>query len=173
MAATVTISRRNRSIAFTLTLPAAAICAGAAGMLSVRHHAPGGAPAEFAVPVVTLVQPRAGAFVLQERPVVMFRFAVEHRDDPIDAASFRVTLDGDDRTDGFQISIAEAWGSLAGRNGAGPVAAGSHTIEARICTVRGLCGTATDAIVVRPLRSDSPAPSARRGSPAAARRSSR
>src|SRR5688500_7626736 len=104
MSATVTISRRNRSIAFTLAIPAAAICASAARILSVLEHAPDAPGSANAGPSIALVQPGAGGLILQDRPVVMFRFAVGHKHDPIDAASFRVALDGDDRSGGFQIS---------------------------------------------------------------------
>ncbi len=167
MAATVTISRRNRSIALTLTFPIAAMCAGVAGMVSVRRHGADTA-APYIVPVITLVQPRAGGVVIQDRPVVLFRFSAEQPGDPIDAASFHVTLDGEDRTDDFRISTAEAWGSLAGRAGTAPVVAGSHTIEARVCSVRGICATLTSAIVVQPARWDLPSSQDSRSSPAPA-----
>ena len=149
MSATVTIARRSRSIVLTITLPLAVVCAAAAGILSILQNTP--APRfVYRPPVIALIQPSAGGSVPQERPVVIFRFAAEQQEDPIDAASFHVALDGDDRTAGFQLSAAEAWGSLADRGTREPLELGSHTIEARICTVRGICATAVSAIVVRP-----------------------
>ena len=103
-------------------------------------------------PVIALAQPTAGAAIPQDRPVVLFRFAAGERDDPIDARSLRVLVDGADATARFQVGAAETWGAL-GQPGSGetePIAVGEHRIEARICSVRGACGTAAATVLVAP-----------------------
>ena len=147
MSATFTISRRNLSIALTLTLPAAATCVAIAGTLTVRPDAPASSSL-YRAPTIALVQPHAGGAIPHDKPVVMFRFASGEPGDPIDAASFAVALDGEDRTVGFQVSATEGWGALAAGSREAALALGSHALEARICSARGACATTSTAIVV-------------------------
>ena len=146
MAATFTISRRNLSIALTVTLPAAALCLATAD--EIRSRPPGGPMAAYRAPTIALAQPAAGGSIPQDRPVVLLRFAPGEAADPIDAASFAVTLDGEDRTAGFHVSAADAWGPLVSRTQEPALRLGSHSLEARICSVRGACATTTTAIIV-------------------------
>ena len=147
MAATFTISRRNLSIALTVTLPTAAMCLAVAGQLPRRRGAADTVDA-YRAPSIALVQPAAGGAIPQDRPVVLVRFAPGEPGDPIDAASFAITLDGADRTRGFHISAAEAWGSLVPPANEPALQIGLHSLEARICSVRGACTTTATAIVV-------------------------
>ena len=108
----------------------------------------------YRTPVIALVQPAAGGTVPQDKPVVVFRFAQGEANDGIDAKSFFVTIDGVDVTPAFQIAGGDAWGSLAGTPGAGPVGSltvGVHEVTARICSERGACGTATAAVTILAL----------------------
>ena len=146
MAATFTISRRNLSIALTVTLPAAAVFVTVASQISRRL---GADPMAYRAPTIAFVQPAAGGAIPQDRPVVLLRFAPGEPGDPIDAASLAVALDGDDRTGGFHVSAAEAWGSLVPTAREPALTLGSHSLEARICSVRGACTTTTTAIVVQ------------------------
>ena len=98
----------------------------------------------YRAPVIALSQPAPGAAVPRDRPVVVFRFAAGEPGDPVDARSFAVTVDGEDRTELFQLSLAEAWRPLASPDDA--IELGSHEVVARICSARGAC-TATTALV--------------------------
>ena len=88
--------------------------------------------------------------------MVLIRFALREADDPIDAASFRATVDGVDRTARFRVTAAEAWGTLADSgttdtDSARALAnAGPHTVAARVCSARGVCGALTVVVDVRP-----------------------
>ncbi len=147
MAATFTISRRNISVVLTVTLPAAAMWVAAAGHVPRRPASD--SPAAYRAPTIALVQPAAGGVIPQDRPVVLLRFAAGEPNDPIDAASFVVTHAGEERTGGFHVSAAEAWGSLAPPVHGPALRLGSHFLDARICSVRGACTTTTNAIVVQ------------------------
>jgi hypothetical protein len=148
MPATFTISRRNLSIALTVTLPAAAVCVAAVGALPL-HSSVDATDANYRAPIVAMVQPRAGGAIPQDRPVVVFRFAAGESDDPLDAASFSVSLDGEDRTSGFHVSATEAWGSLVGPLHEAGLGLGSHVVEAGICSLRGACTMTSTAIIVQ------------------------
>jgi hypothetical protein len=123
--------------------------------------------APYHAPVIALVQPPAGGSVPQDKPVVVFRFAQGEVTDPIDAASFRVFVDGEDRTALFQVSATEAWGPLtASANAAACTAAtgapsalspGVHQLEARICSGRGTCATTAASVTVLPTAAAPPA----------------
>lgn len=143
--------------------PAFAACA--TGALGVAAQQPGPAPASgqpsqpaavmqlptYRLPVLALVQPTAGGNVPQDRPVVVFRFAPGEPNDPIDAGSFAVTVDGKNRSGLFQVSSGDAWGALAPpQEGAEPaISLGPHHVAARICSIRGACSeTAATVILV-------------------------
>jgi len=96
--------------------------------------------AGFHAPAIALASPMDGFAVPQDRAVAVFRFAAAEPTDPIDALSFLVSVDGQDRTSLFQLVGNEAWGQLspAGRTlGVGP-----HDVWARVCSQRGICSVA-------------------------------
>jgi hypothetical protein len=119
----------------------------------------------YRLPAIVLVQPAGAATVQRDRPIVVFRFTPGEPNDPIDLASFAVTVDGRDRTRFFQVTSAEAWGSLAG-DAAGQsdssLALGTHQISARICSARGACGVIVSSLTVVPsqVASQPPLPAA-------------
>ena len=111
-------------------------------------------PSTYRAPALVLAYPASGADLPADRPVVLIRSALREADDPIDAASFRATVDGVDRTARFRATTAEAWGTLADSGAADTsrtlAAAGPHTIAARVCSARGVCGALTAVVDVRP-----------------------
>jgi hypothetical protein len=102
----------------------------------------------YRAPLIALAQPLSGGVVAQDKPVIVFRFAAGEPEDPVDARSFAVSVDGEDRTQLFQMTMTEAWGPLA--SSAESIALGSHELVARICSARGACGTATAVVTVAP-----------------------
>lgn len=106
----------------------------------------------YRAPALALVQPTAGGSVPQDRPVVVFRFAPGEPNDPVDARSFAVTVDGENRSSLFQISPSEAWGPLAPSraDGAPAISIGAHHIAARICSTRGACTEVITTVTVAP-----------------------
>lgn len=94
-------------------------------------------------PVLALVQPSGSATVPQDVPVVVFRYAQGEPDDGVDLRSFRVLVDGDDRTSLFQMQDGKAWGPLIGT---GSLPLGSHTVTARLCSTRGACAAVTASV---------------------------
>ena len=108
--------------------------------------------APYRVPVLALVQPATGT-VTQDQPVVVFRFAHGEPGDPIDLASFAVSVDGEDRTRLFQVATGaaggDAWGPLD-TPGDGSLTVGAHQVVARICSTRGACASAASAVIVMP-----------------------
>jgi hypothetical protein len=118
-------------------------------------------------PALALVQPAAGGSVPDDKPVVVFRFAPGEPNDPIDAQSFAVTVDGVDRTAGFQVTAGEAWGTLA-NSGEGDVSAGTRQIAARICSARGACAEVSATVAV--IESARASPASAEGSANARRR---
>lgn len=80
----------------------------------------------------------------------MFRVAPSDASDPIDARSFAVSVNGDDRSAGFQLAGSEAWGSLAAPsdNGTLTITPGVHRVAARICSSRGACTEVVESITV-------------------------
>lgn len=118
-------------------------------------------PGAYRLPVIVLVQPAGAATVQRDRPVIVFRFGAGEPNDPIDLASFAVTVDGRDRTRSFQVTGAEAWGSLAGDVAAqsdSSLALGTHQVSARICSARGACGVIVSSLTVVPSQLESPSP---------------
>lgn len=108
--------------------------------------------APYRAPVLALVQPATGT-VTQDKPVVVFRFAQGEPADPIDLASFAVSVDGEDRTRLFQVATGsaggDAWGPLD-PPGDEALTAGAHQVVARICSTRGACASAASAVIVMP-----------------------
>jgi hypothetical protein len=109
--------------------------------------------APYRAPVLALVQPATGT-VTQDKPVVVFRFAQGEPTDPIDLASFAVSVDGENRTSLFQLATlpaGEAWGPLADpRTASRELAVGTHLVAARICSTRGACGAVNATVMVMP-----------------------
>jgi hypothetical protein len=119
----------------------------------------------YRLPTIVLVQPAGAATLQRDRPTIVFRFAAGEPNDPIDLASFAVTVDGRDRTRFFQVTGVEAWGSLAsdasGQSDSS-LALGTHQISARICSARGACGVIVSSLTVVPsqVASQPPLPTA-------------
>jgi hypothetical protein len=128
-------------------LLAAALACGAAGPapLDGQQPSPQTPPPvalPYRAPVIALVQPPEGVSVPHDRPVVVLRFASGEASDPLDLTTFRVVVDGVDRTGLFTVGAVEAWGPLAPigpEEDAGAIAAGAHQIDARVCSARGAC----------------------------------
>jgi len=94
----------------------------------------------FHAPAIALASPMEGNVVPQDRPVAVFRFNAAEATDPIDALSFAVTVDGQDKTGFFQLVGTEAWGQLTAPGH--DLAVGPHDVWARICSQRGICSVA-------------------------------
>ena len=107
----------------------------------------------YRAPAIVLAYPEPGTALPVDRPVILFRFAPREADDPIDAASFRATVDGVDRTTQFRVTTVEAWGTLSDStmtgSGVTRVTPGPHAVGARVCTARGVCGALTVVVDVR------------------------
>ena len=136
--------------------------------LQAQQPTPPGAPpgstpvatpaiAAYRAPQIALVQPRPGGTVAQDRPALVFRFAQGEPDDPIDIASFAVSVDGEDRTKGFQVTAAQAWGPLGDTP---PV--GLHEVTARVCSTRGACATAQGSVAVLPAPTSGATPTSKK-----------
>lgn len=102
----------------------------------------------FRPPVLALVQPASNASVPQDRPVIVFRFALGDSTDPVDAQSFRVSVDGKDRSRLFQIARDMSWGPLAATEDWASLFIGRHSVRARICSIRGACAEVSDSVSV-------------------------
>ena len=100
-------------------------------------------------PTIELAQPASGGTVPQDRPIIAFRFATGDSTDALDLSSLRVGVDGRERTAEFRIMPNEAWGTVAPAAGGGALLAlGSHTVTARICTLRGICAATAATVEV-------------------------
>ena len=130
---------------------AAALARAAVAPLGAQQPPLAQAPvAAYRPPVIALVQPPPGGSVPSDKPVVVFRFAPSDSSDPIDARSFAVTVDGEDRTALFQVTATEAWGSLlpAPIEGSGAAPTGLHQVAARICSIRGACAEVSERVTL-------------------------
>ena len=118
----------------------------------------------YRTPVIAIVQPAAGAAIPQDKPVVLFRFAAGERDDPVDMQTFKVSVDGADATSSFQVAVDKAWGALPTPpdRGSSAIAPGAHLIAARICSVRGACGSLQTTVIVAPSDMPEASPKASR-----------
>lgn len=96
--------------------------------------------AGFHAPAIALASPMDGSVVPQDRPVAVFRFNAAEPTDPVDALSFAVAVDGQDRTALFQLVGTEAWGQLTPQGH--DLSVGPHDVWARICSQRGICSVA-------------------------------
>ena len=109
----------------------------------------------YRAPSVVLAYPEAHAALPADKAVVVLRFAQGEAGDPIDPGSFKVTVDGVDRTALFRVAEGEAWGPLGDASAAGStgvatgVSPGPRTVSARICSARGVCGVLSVVVDVR------------------------
>lgn len=178
------IARATRVAAAATSVSVAATAVAAAQ----SPTAPADTVKGYRSPTIVLVQPAPANGIPADRPVVVFRFAQGEPDDPIDATSLRVWVDGEDQSRSFQLANGEAWGSLSSRLTSGDSAAGDaassllapgvHLVVARLCSTRGVCGEARAPVTVLPAVDGPAAPavspatdSARAGSPGAAKKS--
>ena len=110
----------------------------------------------YRAPSVVLAYPARGAPLPADKPVVLFRFAPREAGDDIDVTSFKATVDGVDRTSRFRVTSDEAWGTLGDSVGGSSgsvetrLTPGPHVVSARVCSVRGACGSVNAALDVRP-----------------------
>jgi hypothetical protein len=106
-------------------------------------------PVPYRAPTIALVQPTGASPIPRDKPIVVFRFAQGESDDPVDARSFAVSVNGVDRSSRFQVAADEAWGSLASASpDEPPLLPGPHAVIARICSVRGACAVAGVSVTI-------------------------
>ena len=103
-------------------------------------------------PTIKLIVPADGAPIPADKPVVLFHFVAGDSSDAIDPSSLRMSVDGLDRTSLLQLGAGEAWGPLAPDSSASspPIAPGVHLVHARVCSVRGVCGSLDAPVTVIP-----------------------
>lgn len=116
----------------------AAMASTASTSFAQQPGAPTTPPVPYHAPVIVLSQPGDGGALPADKPVVVFRFSAGEGTDPIDALSFAVSVDGADRTDRFQMTNGEAWGTISDSSTS---ASGPYDVRARICSARGSCAT--------------------------------
>jgi hypothetical protein len=100
----------------------------------------------YHAPSIVLAAPTEGAALPMDKPVAVLRFTSSEPLDPIDALSFSVSLDAQDKTRLFQMSQGEAWGPLIAPGET--IVSGQHEVAARICTSHGACGTVKATVIV-------------------------
>lgn len=130
----------------TLAAPLAAAASLSCTALAIRSR---GLGIEFRPPAIVLAYPASNGALPAEKPLIVFRFAAGDSNDPIDPAAFRATVDGIDRTSHFRVTPTEAWGQLADSSATPRLAPGSHLVGARVCSVRGVCGSIATRVEVR------------------------
>ena len=127
--------------------------------------APAAVIAAYRPPSIAVVQPLNGGTVPHDRPVVVIRYAQGEPADPLDPRSFRITVDGRDRTAEFQVVAGEAWGPIidpAVHQSDKGAAARAHQVTARICSSRGACATTESSVITLPLAEQTSSDSATR-----------
>ena len=113
-------------------------------------------PARYRAPAIVLAYPERGTDLPADKAVVVIRFAPREAEDPIDVSSFKATVDGIDRSAQFRVTSTEAWGPLGeasppvGSSAETRLTSGAHTLGARVCSVRGVCGALSVVVEVRP-----------------------
>jgi hypothetical protein len=169
--------RPRATILGTLLIVAASIPLAAQQPVNTPPVPPGQSPtmpagiSSYRAPVIAMVQPatnaQQGGSIPQDRPVVVFRFAQGEITDPLDVGTFSVCLTGPGvntanavRTSSFQVSAAEAWGSLADSKAS--LSAGVYEVTARICSTRGTCATTTATVNITASAMDSAKPQSRK-----------
>lgn len=96
-------------------------------------------------PTLVLSYPAPGVSVPGDNATVVFRYAVDDASDPLDLRSFRISVDGVDRTSHFRVTADAAWGAIAQGIEAGLRA---HDVRARVCTIRGVCAELSSVVPV-------------------------
>lgn len=96
----------------------------------------------YTPPRLVVAYPAPGVSVPADNATVIFQYASTDAD-PFELRSFRVIVDGVDRTSHFRVTADAAWGVIADGN---EVGLRVHDVRARICSVRGVC-VGTQAIV--------------------------
>src|SRR5688500_13265599 len=92
--------------------------------------------AAYGLPTLVLAYPAPGVSVPGDNATVVFRYAWGDNGDPLDLRTFRVLVDGVDRTSHFRATADAAWGTIVQGGQSGIQA---HDVHARVCTVRGAC----------------------------------
>jgi len=95
-----------------------------------------------------------------DRPVAVFQLGGVASPDSADARSFRVWVDGDERSRLFHIGgqqgNVQAWGALGDSTPqrtsslSAPLTVGVHLVTAQLCTIRGVCTTIHAPVTVLP-----------------------
>ena len=130
---------------------AATLAAAASSSCTAFPFASRGVDLEFRPPSIVVAYPGSGGSTLPaDKPLIVFRFEPGETNDPIDPSAFRATVDGIDRTSHFRATPTEAWGQLADSSATPSLTPGSHLIGARVCSMRGACGTVSTRVEVRP-----------------------
>jgi hypothetical protein len=96
-------------------------------------------------PTLVLSYPAPGVSVPGDNATVVFRYAVDDAIDPLDLRSFRITVDGVDRTSHFRVTADAAWGAIAQDVEAGVRA---YDVRACVCTIRGVCAELSAVVTV-------------------------
>jgi hypothetical protein len=102
-------------------------------------------------PIVVLAYPAPGVSVPGDNPTVVFRYVAGDDSDPLDLRTFRVLVDGVDRTSHFRATAEAAWGTIVPSPEAGIRA---HDVRARVCTIRGACAEVSAVVTVITARGD-------------------
>jgi hypothetical protein len=105
---------------------------------------------EFRPPSIVLAYPASGGALPVDKALVVFHFRAGEGGDPIDPTAFRATVDGIDRTVHFRVTPTEAWGQIADSSAPPGLTPGAHLVGARVCSTRGVCGSVSARIEVRP-----------------------
>ena len=108
----------------------------------------------YRAPSISLVQPRIGGTITQDRAAIGLRFVQGELDDALDLMSFAVSVDGADRSAAFQVTGDadghQAWGTLEGPLAGSRPDVGAHEIVARVCSSRGACAVLRASVEVTP-----------------------
>jgi hypothetical protein len=107
----------------------------------VAHDA---VPDSAAAPRLTIVYPLPGVSIPSENPAVVLRYSSGDVSDPLDLRSLVILVDGRDRTGHFRVTADAAWGRIVD----GATGINAHEVEARVCTVRGVCARLSAIVTV-------------------------
>jgi hypothetical protein len=147
----VTSTQLSLGAVALLLVPALACSPALAQQAPPPVPAAASALAPYQLPLISIAQPAPGIPLPADRPVVLVRFAAREPRDPIDPASFAITVDGKSRTAAFTVTEGEAWGLIRDADSwtEGETQAGTHVVAARICSTRGACAEVTATVEVK------------------------
>ena len=112
------------------------------------------APDSATAPRLMIVYPRPGVSIPSENPALVLRYSSSDESDPLDLRTLVVLVDGRDRTAHFRVTADVAWGTIVD----GTTGISAHEVEARVCTVRGVCVRLSAIVtVVSPVVASQPA----------------